>query len=71
MQDEKGLYYYPNPQNKRVRMYVREEGGEVFFRLWNQDDPELFEDHGWVPWGARPLSTPSSPGSASPIRPPI
>lgn len=52
MQDEKGLFYYPNPQNKRVRMYVMEEDGEIFFRLWNQDDPDLFDDHGWVPWGA-------------------
>ena len=48
MKDAKGLYYYPFPQNKRVRMYVREVEGTVGFRLWNQDDPELWVQHGWV-----------------------
>jgi hypothetical protein len=52
MHDHYGLYYYPSAGNRRVRMYVREEGGEVFFRLWNADDPKLWEDHGWVPHGA-------------------
>jgi len=52
MKDEKGLYYYPFPQNKRVRMYVREAEGTIWFRLWNADDPELWEKHGWVPYGA-------------------
>lgn len=52
MQDHYGLYYYPSPGNRRVRMYVREEGGEVCFRLWNADDPKLWEDHGWVPHAA-------------------
>ncbi|NVL90715.1 MAG: hypothetical protein HWN69_06950 [Desulfobacterales bacterium] len=52
MKDKKGLYYYPFPQNKRVRMYVREAEGTVWFRLWNADDPELWEEHGWVPYGA-------------------
>ncbi len=48
MKDENGLYFYPYPHNKRVRMYVREVGGEVCFRLWNADDPEMWEGHGWV-----------------------
>jgi hypothetical protein len=52
MKDEKGLYYYPFPQNKRVRMYVRELEGTIWFRLWNADDPELWVEHGWVPYGA-------------------
>lgn len=52
MKDKRGLYYYPFPQNKRVRMYVREAEGTVWFRLWNADDPELWEEHGWVPYGA-------------------
>lgn len=54
MKDEKGLYYHPFPQNKRVRMYVRAADGEeeIEFRLWNQDDPMLWTEHGWVPWGA-------------------
>jgi hypothetical protein len=52
MKDELGLYYYPFPQNRRVRMYVREAEGFVLFRLWNADDPELWEEHGWVPYDA-------------------
>jgi len=52
MKDERGLYYYPFPQNKRVRMYVREVEGAICFRLWNADDPELWKEHGWVPYGA-------------------
>ncbi|MFP3870084.1 MAG: hypothetical protein ACLFVT_04275 [Syntrophobacteria bacterium] len=52
MKDERGLYYYPFPQNKRVRMYVCEAEGTVWFRLWNADDPELWEEHGWLPYDA-------------------
>ncbi len=49
MKDNKGVYYYPFPDNKRVRMYVKKENGTIFFRLWNADDPNLWEEHGWVP----------------------
>ena len=52
MKDAKGLYYYPFPRNKGVRMYVREKDGAVWFRLWNADDPHLWDAHGWVPYGA-------------------
>ena len=52
MKDKKGLYYYPFPTNKRVHMYVREGDGIIWFRLWNADDPELWEKHGWVPYDA-------------------
>jgi hypothetical protein len=52
MKDNNGLYYYPNPLNKKFRMYVRQEGDEVFFRLWNAEEPALWQDHGWVPYGA-------------------
>jgi hypothetical protein len=52
VKDDRGLYYYPFPQNKRVRMYVREVEGNILFRLWNTDDPELWEEHGWVPYDA-------------------
>jgi hypothetical protein len=52
MKDDKGLYYHPFPQNKRVRMYVRQDEGMIWFRLWNADDPEMWEEHGWVPYGA-------------------
>jgi len=48
MKDDKGLYYHPQPNNKRVRMYVRKFGSEIQFRLWNQDMTELWEEHGWV-----------------------
>ena len=48
MKDDQGCYYHPQPQNKRVRMYVRKFGSEIQFRLWNQDVPELWEEHGWV-----------------------
>ena len=52
MKDERGVYYYPFPQNKRVRMYVREEADTVSFRLWNADDDQMWASHGWVPYEA-------------------
>ncbi|MBW1706077.1 MAG: hypothetical protein JRJ86_13060 [Deltaproteobacteria bacterium] len=52
MKDDLGKYYYPFPQEKKVRMYVQEEGNEVFFRLWNSDAPELWDEHGWIPYEA-------------------
>ena len=52
MKDELGKYYHPFPQNKKVRMYVQEEEGDISFRLWNADDPQLYDDHGWIPYEA-------------------
>ena len=52
MKDKLGLYYYPFPGNRKVRMYVRPGGDEPEFRLWNQDDPEMWQSHGWVPYSA-------------------
>ena len=52
MKDSIGLYYNPYPQNKKLRVYVRESEGMIWFRLWNKDDPQLWEEHGWVPYGA-------------------
>ncbi len=52
MKDDSGLYYYPFPRNKRVRMYVRPGESEPEFRLWNQDDAKMWEAHGWVPHSA-------------------
>jgi len=52
MKDEHGLYYYPNPLQKQFRMYVRELDGEIQFRMWNAQDPELWEQHGWVSYQA-------------------
>lgn len=33
-------------------MYIQEEEGTVYFRLWNSDDPELWTAHGWIPYEA-------------------
>ena len=52
MKDDKGLYYYPFPLNKKVRMYVREGVDEIWFRMWNSDDPKLWDEHGWIPYDA-------------------
>ena len=52
MKDKRGLYYYPFPQNKRVHMYVLRQGDDICFRLWNADDPKLWEEHGWVAYDA-------------------
>ena len=52
MRDEKGLFYFPFPQNKKVRMYVREKDDIIWFRLLNADEPRLWDEHGWVPYGA-------------------
>ena len=38
MKDKNGLYYYPFPNNKKVRMYVSKRNDDVCFRLWNQDE---------------------------------
>jgi len=52
MKDKKGLYYYPFPGNKKVRMYVREAADTVEFRLSSEEDSALWKDHGWVPYEA-------------------
>jgi hypothetical protein len=52
MQDEKGVYYFPFPQNPQVRMYVKKAEGTVCFRLLNEADPALWAEHGWLPWEA-------------------
>ena len=52
MKDERGLYYYPSLQDKHIRMYVREKENVIWFRLWNADEPRLWEEHGWVPYEA-------------------
>ena len=48
MHDDNGLYYYPDPTNTQVRVYVREEPGGVSFRLWHQDHPQVWEQHEWL-----------------------
>ena len=48
MKDERGIYYYPVLQNKKRRMYVRQIGGDIEFRMWDSDDPSVWEDHHWL-----------------------
>jgi hypothetical protein len=48
MKDKRGLYYFPNPADRKVRMYVREVDGAIQFRIWNQDHPMVWDKHGWV-----------------------
>lgn len=48
MKDNRGIYYYPYPANNRVKMYVRDNNGVIEFRLHNEDDPKLYEEHGWI-----------------------
>ncbi len=52
MKDSKGYYYFPFPENKGVRMYVKEEKNTIYFRLWSADDEILWKEHGWVPYEA-------------------
>ena len=52
MKDKRGLYYLPYPQNPQTRMYVRRRPDDIYFRLWNAKDPQLWDEHDWVPWGA-------------------
>ena len=52
MKDHLGLYYYPFPQNKKIRMYVRRGDDEPEFRMWNQADPQMWAMHDWVPYSA-------------------
>lgn len=50
MKDEQGLFYYPYPNNKSVRMYVRQGIDDIEFRLFNSKEPQLWEEHGWAPY---------------------
>ncbi len=52
MQDKLGVYYNPIPGNKELRTYIRLNNNDIEFRLWSAEDPELWEEHGWVPWTA-------------------
>ena len=50
MKDERGLYYFPQAGNHEARVYVRQgELGEIEFRLWQAQHPEVWERHGWIP----------------------
>ena len=48
MQDQRGVYFYPNPALKTTRMYVRESPQGIEFRLYSSENPEIWERHGWI-----------------------
>lgn len=48
MKDANGLYYYPNPNEPKARMYVRQGVDDIEFRLWQSDHPEVWEKHDWL-----------------------
>lgn len=52
MQDDLGLYYYPNPADTRGRVYVRDGENDIEFRLWHADYPTVWEKHAWIPQAA-------------------
>lgn len=49
MQDQRGIYYYPDPEDKKTRMYVSQEGPTVLFRMWHSEHAEIWDRHGWIP----------------------
>ena len=49
MRDQLGLYYHPQAGDTQSRVYVRRgPDGEVEFRLWRADHPEVWERHPWL-----------------------
>ncbi|MCR4667504.1 MAG: hypothetical protein K5657_09490 [Desulfovibrio sp.] len=49
MKDERGIYYFPVPADRSLRVYVRKNAdGEIEFRLWAEDTPEIWEKHPWL-----------------------
>lgn len=52
MRDDKGIFYYPILGQKTFRMYVRLTAKEVEFRPQDDNDPTLWDEHGWVPYSA-------------------
>ena len=48
MKDKNGLYYYPYPSDRKTRVYVRKGPGDVEFRLWREEHPEVWERHPWL-----------------------
>lgn len=48
MQDDRGCYYYPFPNDKKIRMYVRKAQGQIEFRLWNSEDAMIWDKHSWI-----------------------
>lgn len=48
MKDKRGIYYYPVLQNKKRRMYVRRADSNIEFRMWDSEEPDVWEDHDWL-----------------------
>lgn len=48
MQDRHGVFYYPIPENKQLKMYVRVQDGIVEFRPHHSEHQELWAEHGWI-----------------------
>ncbi|WP_243545164.1 hypothetical protein [Pseudodesulfovibrio tunisiensis] len=48
MKDARGYYYTPSLQFPDVRMYVRDNNGTIEFRLWNANEPIIWEKHQWL-----------------------
>ncbi len=48
MKDQNGHYYYPDPLDTNTRVYVRNNEGNIEFRLWRGTHPEVWEKHGWL-----------------------
>lgn len=49
MKDAQGLYYFPQPGDTQWRVYVRRGvDGEVEFRLWQANRPDVWEHHPWM-----------------------
>lgn len=49
MQDKLGIYYNPQPGNKKARVYVRKDENNIIeFRLWQQDHPRIWDKHQWL-----------------------
>ena len=49
MRDALGIYYYPDPTNKKLRVYVRKStSGKIEFRLWHDEHPEVWQKHLWL-----------------------
>lgn len=51
MQDEQGLYYFPDLNDRQTRMYVRLNAkNQIEFRLMVESKPEIWDKHGWIPY---------------------
>jgi len=68
MKDNHGFYYYPLPSNKRIKMYVRDNDGVIEFRLHSEDDPQLYQEHGWITFEAAKQASDLFTGKGNPLR---